>query len=68
MLRRRVGEVQRRCRDTTRAPPTPAKIVSASPDTIWFARSVMTRNAWISAIDAPASAATSDRQRERDRT
>jgi hypothetical protein len=36
----------------------PAKIVSARPDTIWFARSVTTRNAWISAIAAPANAAT----------
>ena len=40
------------------SPAAPAKIVSASPETIWFARSVITRNAWISAIAAPASAAT----------
>ena len=33
-------------------------VVTARPETIWFARSVMTRNAWISAIAAPASAAT----------
>ena len=33
-------------------------MVSASPETIWFARSVITRNAWMSAIAAPASAAT----------
>src|SRR5216117_581571 len=39
-------------------PAAPAKIVSASPDTIWFARSVTTRNAWIAAIAAPATAAT----------
>ena len=37
-------------------PRPPAKIVSASPETIWFARSVMTRNAWIAAIAAPAIA------------
>ena len=30
----------------------------ASPETIWLARNVITRNAWISAIAAPASAAT----------
>ena len=36
------------------SPPAPAKIVSASPDTIWLARSVITRNAWIAAIAAPA--------------
>ena len=40
------------------SPAAPAKIVSASPETIWFARSVITRNAWISAIAAPATAAT----------
>ena len=39
-------------------PAAPAKIVSASPETIWLARSVITRKAWISAIAAPASAAT----------
>src|SRR5213596_2316907 len=33
-------------------------MVSASPDTIWLARSVITRKAWISAMAAPASAAT----------
>jgi len=33
-------------------------MVSASPETIWFARSVTTRNAWIAAIAAPAIAAT----------
>ncbi len=40
------------------SPAAPAKIVSASPETIWFARSVTTRNAWIAAIAAPAIAAT----------
>jgi hypothetical protein len=39
-------------------PATPAKIVSARPDTIWLARNVITRNAWIAASAAPASAAT----------
>ena len=40
-------------------PAAPAKIVSASPETIWFARSVITRNAWIARHQrAPASAAT----------
>ncbi len=34
-------------------------MVSASPETIWFARSVITKNAWIAAIAAPASAAAS---------
>jgi hypothetical protein len=38
-------------------PPAPAKIVSARPATIWLARRVMTRNAWISASAAPATAA-----------
>ena len=40
------------------SPAAPAKIVSARPETIWLARSVITRNAWISAISAPATAAT----------
>jgi hypothetical protein len=40
------------------SPAAPAKIVNASPETIWFARSVMTRNAWMSAIAPPAIAAT----------
>ena len=40
------------------SPAAPAKIVSARPDTIWFARSVMTRNAWIAAMTVPANAAT----------
>ena len=39
------------------SPSPPAKIVSARPDTIWLARSVIVRNAWISAIAAPESAA-----------
>src|SRR5690349_16102725 len=39
-------------------PAAPAKIVSASPETIWFARSVTTRKAWINASAAPARAAT----------
>ena len=38
-------------------PSPPAKIVSASPDTIWLARSVTVRNAWIAAIAAPAAPA-----------
>src|SRR5262249_36572460 len=38
-------------------PAAPAKIVSARPDTIWLARSVITRNARIAAIAAPATAA-----------
>ena len=40
------------------SPTAPAKIVSARPETIWLARSVITRKAWIAAIAAPASAAT----------
>ena len=39
-------------------PAAPAKIVSASPETIWFARIVITRKAWMSAVAAPATAAT----------
>ncbi len=38
-------------------PAAPAKIVSARPETIWFARRVTTRNARISAQPAPATAA-----------
>src|SRR2546429_7864812 len=38
-------------------PAAPAKIVSASPETIWLARSVITRKAGIEAAAAPASAA-----------
>ena len=48
------------------SPAAPAKIVSASPDTIWFARRVITRNARISAQAAPASGGGTDRDGERD--
>jgi hypothetical protein len=40
------------------SPAAPAKMVNASPETIWLARRVMTRNVWIAAIAIPASAAT----------
>ena len=46
-------------------PSPPAKIVSASPDTIWLARRVTVRNAWIAAIAAPA-APRRDNRREQD--
>src|SRR5437762_13442537 len=39
-------------------PAAPAKIVSARPETIWLARRVITRNAWISEVIIPARAAT----------
>ena len=35
------------------SPRPPAKIVSARPETIWLARSVTVRKAWIAAIAAP---------------
>ena len=41
------------------SPSPPAKIVSASPDTIWLARRVIVRKAWIAAIAAPPAAAAS---------
>ena len=40
------------------SPAAPAKIVSARPETIWLARSVITRNAWIAAMQAALNAAT----------
>src|SRR5438132_12656902 len=48
------------CRSFARydeSPTAPAKLVRARPETIWFARRVTTRNAWIAAIAAPARAA-----------
>ena len=48
------------------SPAAPAKIVSASPETIWFARSVMTRNAWISAIARAGDGAAPTAIGERD--
>ena len=46
-------------------PAAPAKIVSARPDTIWLARSVMTRNAWIAAMIVPAERRDHECEHER---
>ena len=48
------------------SPAAPQKIVSASPETIWFARSVITRNARISAADAAREGGDDDRDRKHD--
>jgi hypothetical protein len=40
------------------SPTAPAKMVSARPETIWLARSVITRNAWIDDSAAPTRPAT----------
>ena len=46
------------------SPAAPAKIVSASPETIWFARSVTTRNAWIVRHRRPGDRSDEDREQQ----
>ena len=54
---RQVGEVELACRSTPTARARRRRSSARGPDTIWLARSVTVRNAWIAAIAAPAAPA-----------